>query len=72
MKKSIDSLVFSGILCLSLTPIKTMKNEFTEFTEIIKEGEMSTKMLAYSFLTAIAALVCGSVFLIAFFLYKAQ
>lgn len=49
-----------------------MKNEFTEFTEIIKEGEMSTKMLAYSFLTAIAALVCGSVFLIAFFLYKAQ
>jgi hypothetical protein len=72
MKKSIDSLVFCGILSLSAIPIKTMKDELTEFAKIIDDGESSTKMLAYAFLTAIAAFVVGSILLIAFFLYKAQ
>ena len=47
-----------------------MKDEFTKFAEIVKEGEMSTKMFAYSFLTAIAAFIIGSAALILFFLSK--
>lgn len=53
-------------------PNKTMKNESTEFAKIVNEGESSTKMLAYAFLTAIAAFVVGSILAIVFFVCKVQ
>jgi len=49
-----------------------MKNESTEFAKIVNEGESSTKMLAYAFLTAIAAFVVGSILAIVFFVCKVQ